>query len=97
LRILTTLLLATLASCTLRLPALEGRAGPPPFDCEQVALKDGLGDPDPCDVAACEACVDACGADCAVQESYPPQYSCDEGGAVWEVYDTCPDWTLPAA
>ena len=93
-RILPVLLLA---SCTLRMPSgVPAVAGPPPFDCEKVALEDGLGDPDPCDVDACQACVDACGADCAVLESYPPQYSCD-GTNAWTVRDFCPDWTFPEA
>lgn len=65
-----------------------------PIDCSDVAIHDGSGQVDACDVEACETCVDACGIDCAVLESYPPQYSCG-GGASWTVYDTCPDWEPP--
>jgi hypothetical protein len=93
LRILSLLLVA---SCTLHLPDLPDPSAPPVFDCEKVALADGLGDPDPCDVAACQACVDACGAECVVLDSYPPQYSCD-GSQSFDVYDACPDWTFPEA
>jgi len=52
------------------------------FDCDSQG--------DDCIEQACEACVESCGADCSVQESYPPQYSCPDGS--WTVYDFCPDW-----
>lgn len=84
------------ASCTFRLAGADVPASPPTFDCEQLALEDGLGDPDPCDVKACERCVAACGASCEVLESYPPQYSCD-GESSWDVYDSCPGWRFPEA
>jgi hypothetical protein len=63
-----------------------------PFDCEEVAIGTSSGAPDACDVAACTSCVDTCGGDCAILESYPPQYSCGAQGS-WSVYETCPDWT----
>jgi hypothetical protein len=84
------------ASCGFRLADANVPSGPPAFDCEQVALQDGLGDPDPCDVQACRKCVDTCGASCEVLESYPPQYSCD-GETSWDVYDSCADWRFPEA
>lgn len=62
-------------------------------DCADIAIRDVDGTPDGCDVAACDACADACGGRCMVLESYPPQYSC--GGESWTVYDFCPDWSLP--
>ncbi len=65
-----------------------------PFDCAAVAVTNEAGDPDPCDVAACETCVDTCGTGCLVLESYPPQYACDDAGS-WSVYDTCPNWQAP--
>jgi len=65
----------------------------PAFVCEEVAITDANGNPDPCDVAACQACADECGSGCAILESYPPQYACPDGS--WSVYDTCPDWELP--
>lgn len=88
--------LLLLATCSLPLPSGRPASAGAPFDCDAIALRDGLGDPDPCDVQACAACVEACGASCAVLESYPPQYSCD-GESSWDVYDTCPDWTFPEA
>lgn len=63
------------------------------FDCESIAITTADGAPDPCDVDACQACVDACGSDCMVLESYPPQYSCGSEGR-WTVYDFCPDWSV---
>lgn len=65
------------------------------IDCAAVALRDAAGDPDGCDVAACATCVDTCGRDCAILESYPPQYSCGGDAGLWDVYAFCPDWTLP--
>ena len=64
------------------------------FDCEQVAIQRPDGTPDVCDLAACESCVDTCGGDCMVLESYPPQYSCGAEGS-WSAYEECPDWTPP--
>ena len=66
------------------------------FDCDAVAIDTEAGEPDPCDVSACEACVDACGGRCVILESYPPQYSCGAGGS-WSVYDFCPEWVLPGS
>lgn len=66
------------------------------FACPEVAITDATGAPDPCDVAACERCVEGCGGDCLVLESYPPSYACD-GGASWSVYDTCPNWQPPGS
>ncbi len=65
----------------------------PAFDCEEVAITDADGNPDPCDVDACQACVDECGVDCAILESYPPQYACPDDA--WTVYEMCPDWEPP--
>ena len=67
--------------------------GEEPFDCEEVAITDADGNPDPCDVDACQECVDECGGGCAILESYPPQYACP--GDSWSVYDFCPDWEPP--
>lgn len=69
-------------------------ATPEPVDCESVAIRDALGEADPCDVAACQACEDACDEGCMVLESFPPQYAC-EGGDSFTVYDECPDWQMP--
>jgi hypothetical protein len=60
------------------------------LDCARVAIRDAAGNPDGCDVSACLECVDACGEDCLVRESYPPQYAC--AGESWTVYDSCPAW-----
>lgn len=76
-------MLLLLSSCILDYPAT-------PLDCAAVALTDAAGDPDACDVSACENCVDDCGVDCRVLESYPPVYACDD--ASWDVYGSCPDW-----
>ncbi|MBA2320735.1 MAG: hypothetical protein H0V89_06225 [Deltaproteobacteria bacterium] len=65
------------------------------FDCEAVAIRDAEGNADPCDVQACQACADECGVDCAILESFPPQYACE--GASFTVTDFCPDWEPPAA
>ncbi|MFT4625690.1 MAG: hypothetical protein ACI8PZ_004361 [Myxococcota bacterium] len=62
-------------------------------DCEQMAIRGSDGAADACDLAACEACADACPGTCLTLESYPPQYACD--GESWTVYDACPDWQLP--
>jgi len=61
------------------------------LDCEAIAITTADGEPDSCDVSACQACVDTCGSSCAVLESYPPQYSCGADGS-WTVYDFCADW-----
>jgi hypothetical protein len=66
------------------------------LDCGELAIRTTSGDADPCDVDACQSCVDTCGGDCMVLESFPPQYSCGDEGS-WSVYDECPDWTLPTA
>jgi len=61
------------------------------LNCDTIALRGEDGVVDDCDRKACEACVDFCGIDCAVMESYPPQYSCPSIGA-YTVRDFCPDW-----
>jgi hypothetical protein len=71
-------------------------AVPVPLDCAAVAITTGAGDPDPCDVSACNACVESCGADCAVQESFPPTYTCGDGGS-WDVTTQCPAWEPPGS
>jgi hypothetical protein len=65
----------------------------PGFDCEEVAITDADGNPDPCDVAACEACNECDGGCVAIEDSYPPHYVCQD--ASFDVYDFCPDWELP--
>lgn len=67
----------------------------PSFECTEVAIRDASGSPDPCDVSACTTCVERCGDDCMIQESYPPHYAC-EGEGSWSVYDFCPDWGAPS-
>ena len=47
---------------------------------------------DSCIQQACQACVDACGGSCSVDDIYPPQYSCP-GADYFLVEDFCPDWT----
>lgn len=64
-----------------------------PYDCEEVAILGDDGAPDPCDVAACEACDADCRRGCAILESYPPQYACPDGDT-FDVYDVCPDWSM---
>ena len=66
-------------------------SGSADLDCEAVAITTADGEPDSCDVSACQTCVDTCGADCTILESYPPQYSCGDEGS-WTVYDYCADW-----
>jgi hypothetical protein len=61
------------------------------FSCADVAMHDADGRLDPCDLEACERCVDSCDGDCLILESYPPRYTCES--ASWDVYTTCPDWT----
>jgi len=61
------------------------------YNCDVVALKGEDGAIDDCDRKACLACVDFCGLDCALQETYPPQYTCPGIGA-YTVLDFCPDW-----
>lgn len=61
--------------------------------CHDVAIVDANGDADVCDVAACSHCVETCGADCVVRESYPPSYACPD--AAWDVFDECPSWQPP--
>ncbi len=75
----------SVGGCVLGTPPVES-------DCEEMAIHEPDGDVDDCDLAACEACFDACGDACAVLESFPPQYACEEGS--WSVYDACPDWEL---
>lgn len=64
-------------------------------DCIDLSMTLPGGEPDGCDLAACVACAAECGGDCLVLESYPPQYQCADGGASFDVYDTCPDWQPP--
>lgn len=66
------------------------------FDCPSVAIRDADGVADPCDVQACQLCVDACGGDCAVLEIFPPVYTCGPDGS-WDVYETCEDWEFPGS
>lgn len=90
---------ALLATIVLFLPACDpdavGGGKGAGFDCEEVAIPDADGNPDPCDVQACEACTDACGDGCMILESYPPQWACED--ASFTVYDFCPDWTAPGS
>lgn len=65
----------------------------PALDCVDAALITSSGQPDGCDLAACVTCVATCGGDCAVQETYPPRYACDDG--TFDVYDFCPSWEPP--
>ena len=82
-----------LIACVLPLDTHDSKS--PAWTCDQVAITDESGGPDPCDVAACQTCFDTCGgATCMVLESYPPQYAC-EGGGSWSVYDVCPSWVMP--
>lgn len=67
--------------------------GVPPIDCVDAAMRDVNGDPDGCDLSACVSCVDECGVDCLVLESYPPQYACED--VSFDVYDFCPTWEPP--
>lgn len=66
------------------------------FDCASVAIRDADGVADPCDVQACQLCVDTCGGDCVILEIFPPVYSCGPDGS-WDVYETCEDWELPGS
>lgn len=68
-------------------------SGSEPVDCSTVAIATTGGAVDDCDRQACQACVDTCGGDCVILESYPPQYSCGDDGS-WSVYDFCEDWTM---
>lgn len=61
------------------------------LDCEELAVTAQTDDPDPCDIAACEDCVDDCEHDCVVLSSNPPRYSCGMG-TEYNPYDNCPDW-----
>jgi hypothetical protein len=66
-------------------------------DCEAYAIRDRDGNPDGCDVDACDACTDACPTSCQIFESYPPQYACrSDGNLSFSVFDFCPDWTHPS-
>lgn len=76
------------------LPVDSHDSEPPASTCEDLAIPDESGGPDPCDVAACETCADSCAEPCMILESYPPQYAC-EGAGSWSVYDVCPDWQMP--
>jgi len=78
-------------ACALAIGCVGGEEEPA-FVCEEVAITDADGNPDPCDVAACQACVDACGCD-GIEESYPPHYVCPDDS--WDVYEMCPDWEPP--
>ena len=60
-------------------------------DTEEQSLDCTQESDDLCLQDACQACVDACGADCEVMDIYPMEYSCP-GGDIWDVYDVCPDW-----
>lgn len=85
--------LATLAACD---PGGKGGGDATGgFDCEAIAIRDADDNPDPCDLEACTACVDECGVDCVVLESFPPQYACPDES--WTVYDFCPTWGSSAA
>ena len=64
------------------------------LDCDQAALHTEDGVVDACDRQACQACVDECGSGCAVLESYPPQYACQEQHT-YTLYDFCPGWQNP--
>ncbi len=64
------------------------------LDCDRAALHTEDGEVDTCDRQACQACVDECGSNCAVLESYPPQYACAEQHT-YTVYDFCPGWQNP--
>ncbi len=61
------------------------------LNCDNSAIRTDDGEVDSFDLQACQACVDFCGEECAVQESYPPQYSCPGIGS-YTVYDFCPEW-----
>ena len=60
-------------------------------DCETIVMTTATGEPDPCDLQACEAAFgDGCHTH-SINQSLPPQYVCDDGEA-WDVFDFCPDW-----
>lgn len=81
---------AALASCV-----DKGADTSATLDCAAVAILTSEGTADPCDVEACEICVETCGTLCAVMETYPPLYSCDSE-RTWDVYDFCDAWEPPA-
>jgi len=47
---------------------------------------------DPCIQEMCQTCVDTCGDQCLSLDIYPPEFSCENGGGYWDVWDFCPDW-----
>ncbi len=80
----------------LALPGCAGKVADPSklegvINCDELALRGEDGAADSCDLQACLACVDFCGLDCTIAESYPPQYGCPSIGS-YTVYDFCPDW-----
>jgi len=82
-------ILALLPACGYRV--IDPSTAEGVLNCDNIAIRDDDGAVDSCDKQACEACVDFCGLDCAVQQSYPPQYSCPSIGA-YTVHDFCPEW-----
>ena len=64
---------------------------PDALDCEAVALRNSDGTIDPCDDAACGACVGTCGGQCFVLDEYPPRYACEEY-VHWSADDLCENW-----
>jgi len=63
-------------------------------DCTEEAIQTADGDPDPCDLQACEAAFGEGCTSCAVNQSYPPQYVADDG-TTYDLYAFCPDWQPP--
>jgi len=78
-----------LALCLCLITACEDTVTFP--DCEDLVLTTANGEPDPCDLQACEAAFgDGCHI-CMVNQSLPQQYV-DDDGTAWDLFEFCPDW-----
>ena len=98
LHIRTCVLLLTAAACAPATRDERDTAATPPgdIDCEAFAIRGADGNPDQCDVDACNACVDGCETFIQIWESYPPIYTCIGDPSVsFSVFDFCPDWMPP--
>ena len=61
-----------------------------PIVCEDVALTNDDGLPDPAELQACHECQDACDGKCKVEDGTPQIYNCK--GTTFTATDICPDW-----
>lgn len=57
------------------------------LECASEVPAGSDGEPDPCELQACQACVDACGSECAIFETGEVTYECPDDS--WTASDIC--------